>query len=334
MKNAHQNAHQHQLKTIIIGGAIILVGVAGFFIYQNRVFISDWFSSLSFAATTEYTALENAIDLTDSAKITLRATHPSLESRDDFNRNCDSHDEDVSILGCFTNNRIYIYNVTADALKGVRESTMSHELLHALWERLPDAEKSTVSKQLTDVYNDEKYHALLAADLELYPESERIDELHSRVGTEIADLPSDLETYYAKYFKDQDKIVSYYNSYIAPFNELENRAEALLAKYETMSAEIDEKTKAYYADAEKLSADIDEFNNCANTAGCFATDYAFRVARNALIARQDALSETYESLNNLIIECNKIADEYNDIAVRGKALESLINSNSIVEEIK
>ena len=329
-----KNTHQHQLKNIIIGVAIILTGVAGFLIYQNRVFISDWFSSLSFAATPEFSTIENAIDLTDSAKITLRATHPSLESRDDFNENCNSHDKGVSILGCFTNNRIYIYNVTNSTLKGVRESTMSHELLHALWERLPDAEKSTVTTQLTNVYNDEKYHDLLAADLELYPESERIDELHSRVGTEIADLPSELETYYAKYFKDQDKVVSFYDSYVAPFNELENRAETLLTKHEAMLAEIDEKTKAYQADFEKFSADVDEFNNCANTAGCYATDYAFRVARNALIARQNVLDEAYELISRLITECNKIADEYNDIAVRGKALEILINSNSIVEEIK
>lgn len=323
-----------QLKTIVIGGAIVLVGVAGFLIYQNRVFLSDWFSSLSFSASPEFNTLENAIDLTDSAKITLRATHPSLESRDDFNKSCDSHDAEISILGCFTNNRIYIYNVTSDNLNGVRESTMSHELLHAVWERLPESEKTTVTGWLTNLYNDEKYHNLLAKDLELYPESERVDELHSRIGTEIASLPSELETYYAKYFKDQDKVVSYYDSYVAPFNELENRAKELLEKYETMSVEIETKTKAYYADAEKLSADVDEFNNCANTAGCYATDYAFRVARNALVARRDALSEAYESLNNLIIECNKIADEYNDIAVRGKALESLINSNSTVEEIK
>ena len=323
-----------QLKTIIIGGAIVLVGIAGFFIYQNRVFLSDWFSSLSFSASPEFNTIENAIDLTDSAKITLRATHPELESRDDFNKSCDSHDAEISILGCFTNNRIYIYNVTSNNLKGVRESTMSHELLHAVWERLPDTEKSTISEQLTNVYNDEKYHALLAEDLELYPESERIDELHSRIGTEIADLPDDLETYYAKYFKDQDKVVSYYDSYIAPFNELETRAKELSEKLEAMSVEIDEKTKNYYADAEKLSADIDEFNNCANTAGCYATEYAFRVARNNLVARQGALGEVYENLNRLITDYNNLVEEYNDISIRGKTLESLINSNSTVEEIK
>lgn len=324
----------HQLRTIIIGAAIVLVGVIGFLIFENRIFLSDWFSSLSFSATAEFSTIENAIDLTDSAKITLRATHPSLESRDEFNKECDSHDEDVSILGCFTNNRIFIYNVTAESLKGIRGSTMSHELLHAAWERLPETEKNTVSNWLTNVYNDEKYHALLAENLETYPESERINELHSRIGTEIADLPSELETYYAKYFKNQDKIVSYYESYIAPFNELEKRAKELSIKLESMNAEIDEKTKSYYADAEKLSTDIDEFNNCASTAGCYATEYAFRIARNDLTARRDALEGVFENINNMINEYNNLVKEYNDIAVRGKTLESLINSNSMTEEIK
>ena len=324
----------HQLRTIIIGVAIVLVGVAGLLIYQNRIFLSDWFSGLSFSATPEFSTIESAVDLTDSGKIILRATHPSLESRDEFNKNCDSHDEEISVLGCYTNNRIYIYNVNSDSLKGIKESTLAHELLHAVWERMSSSEKNDLSLKLTDVYNDEKYHALLAKDLENYDDTNRLNELHSRIGTEIADLPSELETHYAKYFKNQDEIVGFYNSYITPFNELETKIKDLSAKLESMNTEIDEKTKSYYADAEKLSADIDEFNNCANTAGCYATEYAFRVARNDLIARRDALEGVYENINNMINEYNNLVKEYNDIAVRGKTLESLINSNSMAEEIK
>ena len=121
---------------------------------------------------------------------------------------------------------------------------------------------------------------------------------------------------------------------LTPFNELETKIKELSAKLESMNTEIDEKTKSYYADAEKLSADIDEFNNCANTAGCYSTEYAFRVARNALIARRDALEGIFESINNMINDYNNLVKEYNDIAVRGKTLESLINSNSMTEEIK
>ena len=324
----------HQLRTIIIGVAIVLVGVAGLLIYQNRIFLSDWFSGLSFSATPEFSTIESAVDLTDSGKIILRATHPSLESRDEFNKNCDSHDEEISVLGCYTNNRIYIYNVNSDSLKGIKESTLAHELLHAVWERMSSSEKNDLSLKLTDVYNDEKYHALLAKDLENYDDTNRLNELHSRIGTEITNLPSELETHYAKYFKNQDEIVSFYNSYITPFNELETKIKELSAKLESMNTEIDEKTKSYYADAEKLSADIDEFNNCANTAGCYSTEYAFRVARNALIARRDALEGIFESINNMINDYNNLVKEYNDIAVRGKTLESLINSNSMTEEIK
>lgn len=319
---------------IILGAAIVLVGVAGVLAYQNRTTISDWFSGFSYTATPEMSSLEQSIDLTGQGTLILHATHPSLEGRETFNSRCDSHDEKISILGCYVKNHIYLYDINEDELPGVRESTLAHELLHAAWERLSSSEKNNIAKNLTAVYNDEKYHDLLSEDLENYEDADRVDELHSRIGTEIKDLPEALESHYAKYFKNQDAVVDFYDGYITPFRELSKKIDELSAKIQSLDSEIEEKTKAYYAAAEQLSVDIDEFNNCANTSGCFASETAFRTKRNELVSRKASLDEEYESVNNKIKEYNKLIQEYNDSVVHGQTLESMINSNANVEEIK
>lgn len=322
------------LKLAVFALLIALAGVAGVLCYQNRILISDWFSGLSYSVTPEISALEESVNFTDSAKITLHATHPALEPRDDFNIHCDSHDSAVSILGCYVSNHIYLYNISAEGLSGVKESTLAHEFLHAVWDRLTDTEKNSLSEKLTEVYNNEEYHSLLAEDLEIYDESMRLEELHSRIGTEIANLPEELEKHYAKYFNDQDAVVAFYNSYITPFRELSEKIDELSSEMKRLDSEIDEKTKAYYAGAEQLSADIDEFNTCVNTSGCFATTSAANTKRSELLSRKASLDDEYTSINKLIEKYNALVTEYNESVLRGQTLESIINSNSSVKEIK
>lgn len=321
-------------KKIILGIAIILAGVAGVVVYQNRITISDWFSALSYSPTPEVSSLMDSIGLTGSAQSILRATHPSLNTSEEFNNYCDSHSQEISILGCYTKGRIYIYDIDEAELSGIKESTLAHELLHAVWERLSESEKTRLSALITEVYNDEQYNSLLAEDLETYPESERIDELHSRIGTEIVELPEELEKHYAKYFNDQDAIVLYYNDYIAPFRELSEKIEDLSNRITTLDQEIEAKTATYYADAEALSTQIDEFNNCANTSNCFSSNAEFAARRNELVNRKAELDNAFNEVNQLITERNNLAAEYNDSILRGQTLESVINSNAKVEEIK
>lgn len=321
-------------KKIILGVIIILAGVLGVLVYQNRITISDWFSGLSYTPSAEVSSIEESIGLTDSGKLILRATHPSLEQKDSFNEKCDSHDQEISILGCYTKNRIYLYDINEESLNGVKESTLAHELLHAVWERMSDSERNRISKYLTEVYDNEQYHSLLADDLTKYAESERMDELHSRIGTEIVELPAELEEHYAKYFKDQDALVMYFNDYITPFRELSEKIEELSTKLEELNQEIEEKTKTYYADAENLSHAIDEFNDCVKTSGCFASISAANSSRNELVAKKDELENVFNSINTLISQYNTLVSEYNDNILRGQNLENIINSNAKVEEIK
>lgn len=321
-----------QILRILPIAIVVVTGLLGLLAYQNRVYLTDLFLSFQYSASPELSSLENDLELTDSAGLILRASHPSLESREEFNILCDSHDEQISVLGCYTDRKIYIYNIEESELSGIKESTLAHELLHAVWARTPSSERDHISRLLAEVYNQQEYHDQLAEDLETYDDAERVDELHSRIGTEIANLPAELESHYAKYFKNQDKVVDFYENYITPFRELSEEIDNLSTELEKLNQEIEEKTPAYYKSAEKLSAEIDEFNNCARTSGCFTTEYAFNVRRNQLLASQSEIESAYEKLNKMINDYNKLVEEYNANVIRGETLESVINSNAKYEE--
>lgn len=314
-------------KSIITVLVVTVVTLLGLGFYFNRQAIFDFISANTYNPSPEISAIESRIKLTDGAKNVFRASRPSLESREAFNDHCDSYNAEVSILGCYTNGHIYLYNITSSELNGVIESTAAHELLHAEWERMSPAEKADISAAINNVYNDPKYHNLLAEDLATYDESERIEELHSRVGTEIADLPDVLESYYAKYFENQDLVVDFYNSYITPFRELSDELDNLSAQLEDLNKQIDEKTEIYKSRAEQLSNKIDQFNSCADTAGCFTTESAFYARRNELVAEQNTIDAMYEELNLLVNQYNAVVAEYNENVVRGENLDQMMNSN-------
>ena len=324
-------------KTVIVSfltvAIVALITALGLGFYFNRQRIFDSISANSYSPSAAIATIESKINFTDDGDLIFRASHPSLESRDNFNERCKSHNEEVSVLGCYTNGTIYLYNIEEPELNGIVESTAAHELLHAVWERTSQAEKSSISAALIDVYNDEKYHELLAEDLDSYADDERIEELHSRVGTEIATLPDVLEQHYAKYFKNQDLVVDYYNNYITPFRELSEEIDNLSSKLDELNTLIEQKTSAYYKYADDLSAKIDDFNQCAKTPNCFANDVSLFARRNTLVGEQNTLGDMYSELNQLINDYNLVVEEYNSNVLRGRTLEQAINSNKQVEKL-
>lgn len=324
--NRPQKAKQ-QAKIILLIAAIIAISYA----LLTFTDIKDIIKNIGYQAPAEVAGLVDKLPFTDKAKTIFYATRPALESRDDFNEHCDSHNVDISVLGCYSDNRIYLYNVDSAELPNVVESTATHELLHAAWERLNIFEKTAVEYELEKVYQSNQN--LLSGDLELYDTEDRMDELHSRIGTEIADLPESLERHYAKYFTDQDAVVALYNSYHEPFEKLKTEIEELSKQLEAAKLDIDTRTKDYYQKTEDLNKRIDEFNNCADTTGCFSSYATFNARRRELVAEQSALEVVYNNINSAINDYNTKVTEYNNNILRSETLENMINSNAPVEDI-
>lgn len=308
---------------------LAIIGISTIYL-ANFTSLNDRISTLFYSAPAEVTALEDKIDFTEPATYTFRATRPSLESREQFNESCRSHNADISVLGCYTGGRIYIYDIKTPELSGIIESTAAHEFLHAAWDRLPESEKNTVSTYLNQVYAEHK--DALSEDLSNYDAADQLDELHSRIGTQIADLPEYLERYYASYFKDQDKIVAYYNNYIKPFNEIKSQMESLKEELDTLKSQIDADTNDYYSRSQVLSSAIDEFNACANQAGCFASVSEFNNRRAELTDEQNEVEELYNSISAKVDSYNQKVEAYNDNILRTEQLQDVINSNARVNQ--
>ena len=308
---------------------LAIIGITTIYL-ANFTGIQDRISSLFYTPSADIAALENEIDFTDSATYTFRATHPSLEGRDQFNESCRSHNADISVLGCYTGGRTYIYDIKSSELAGITESTAAHEFLHAAWDRLSESEKSTVSQYLNQVYAE--HHDELSEDLSNYDDADQLDELHSRIGTQIADLPEYLEKYYSSYFKDQNKIVAYYNNYIKPFNEIKSQMESLKEELDTLKSQIDADTNDYYSRSQALSSAIDEFNACANQAGCFASVSEFNNRRAELTDEQNEVEELYNNISAKVDSYNQKVEAYNDNILRTEQLQDVINSNAKVNQ--
>ncbi len=318
-------------KKIASAICIVIILACGAYLLLQQDFMKDRLKAWTFKPSAEVAKVEEKLNLTDDGKLIFHASEPVLEQQDDFNKHCESHEKEISILGCYTNRKIYLYDIKTDELPGVVESTAAHELLHAIWERLSASEQNTIQSKLDQVYKDN--FNLLSKDLEIYNASEQDEELYVRAATQIANLPKELEEHYARYFNDQDAVVAYYDSYITPFRKLEKEMEDLEKELKDLGVKIDQETAEYETRANNLSTAVDEFNNCANTVNCFSSQYAFNTRRNELLAEQSAIDALYEQLSSDINSYNQKVEKYNNNLLRTKELENVINSNSDPDEI-
>ena len=324
-----KNNKKYLISLVAMG--IIFVALAVFVI--NREWIFDFWRGVGYEPSAELSGMRDNLTLTDRGKFLFNASRPELKGRDDFNEMCRSdEDTETAVLGCYTDKTIYVYDIVDEELKGIRELTLAHELLHAVWARMSEAEKKGLRNDLAQVLKENE--DALRKEIENYESSDREEELYVRAGTEIKDLPEKLEKHYADVFQNQDRIVEFYNSYIEVFRKLEAEMDSLMAEMEEIEAKVEQKSEEYKQKTEDLDHEIDVFNNCANTAGCFTSEWQFRTRRNELLAKSQALSVLYDEIDGLINKYNEDVEKYNNDVLHNNRLIKIVNSNEVVEEIE
>ncbi|MBQ3474094.1 hypothetical protein IJH24_01545 [Candidatus Saccharibacteria bacterium] len=309
----------------------ILFVVLAVVIVLNRQVIIDFVRGGFYKPTAEMEQIRYDLNLTSKGELIFNASKPELSTREDFNEKCRAEDEVSAILGCYTEQAIYVYNIDDKELDGILELTTAHELLHAVYERMNVWERDGLKDLLEKVYAENR--EALGEEVNLYDSVEQLEEIYVRAGTEIKKLPEELEKHYAGIFKDQDKVVSFYDKYIKVFREIEDEFEFLEKEMNELNVEIDTKTADYEDGVTVLNKDIDEFNNCANTMGCFNSDYEFYVRRNELVSRQTELQTLYDEIDELINQYNSDVEKYNKNVIRNDNLQNMINSYERVEEL-
>jgi hypothetical protein len=334
-KQAVETKKKHIFWRFILPSLLVIGAFAAYF-FIDFTKLSDRFAGMSFSPTPEMTQLMTDLSLTDKAAIITKASHPMLQTRQEFNESCASYNIEIAVLGCYVKGRIFIYDINHPGLEGIRQSTLAHEVLHAAWDRLSFDEQNRLSPALEMVYNE--HLDTLGPRLEKYPAANRLDELHSIIGTEINVFPIDphyadiLSRHYDRYFQNRAKVVAYYLQYADMFAELRAEADRLDTEIADYKRRIDEYTDQYQADASALNARIRRFNECADIHGCY-TPSTFEAERRAIIAEQNRLNNLYAEIARLVEECNVLVDQYNANASHANELSRSMNSNSPLDGI-
>ncbi len=311
----------------IIAGVLFALAVA---IFYNRQTIIDRIAAWRFEPSAAISQMATDSGMSNGGKLYFYASQPQLDDSDEFNQNCSQKEMQSIVLGCYAAQRIYIYNVTDERIAGVKTVTAAHEMLHAAYDRLSSNEREKVGKMLEDQLaktTDQNILDLIKVYDDIEP-GQRLNELHSIFGTEVANLAPELETYYKKYFDNRGKVVNEAVKYQSVFDQLKSQQDALSAKLTSEKAEIDSLTRAYEADYAQLSNDIDTFNTRAKTQGGFASQAEFEVARAGLQARQRQLDDDATTINVKIAAYNAGVDSLNALGVEAEKLQNNLNSHS------
>lgn len=321
-----KTAHGFSVKGLILFLAIAGIIAVVYYCINNQA-MQDYFTSLGYEPTPELDGIISDDEYTSDGKLILYASRPELQEPEDFNATCytERDSKNSSVLGCYKDRKIYVYNITDKELEGIRETVLAHELLHAVWDRMSNKDRKNLEDDLENAYqaNLDSLHDHMKG----YTSEEYFDELHSIIGTQLpaSAISTDLADHYAKYFANRNKIVSFYGQYNGKFEELEKNASELAGQIDEKRAEIETKTAQYQADATALSRDIEVFNRRANS-GDFASQADFQAERSELLNRQERLNADYEALSALINETNDIIEQYNNNVAASNKLYDTVNS--------
>ena len=263
--------------------------------------IADQIAVWNFEPSAEVAGYVERSTMTPQGEFLFYASSPQVNAQDEFDAICSSDEEGVGTLGCYlpASGAIHLYDITDERLDGMEEVIASHEMLHAAWARMGDEEREAISPLL------EQQATAMAGDpafverMDFYARSEpgeRLNELHSILGTEVAELDPRLEQHYADLFTDRQQLVGLYAVSNQVFVDLESQANALVAELEALGDSIESDYASYTAGFDQLDADVAAFNVRAD-AGDFSSQRQFNRERDALLQRQNDLEALYASIS-------------------------------------
>lgn len=307
---------------------VAVLGMLGAAVFYRQLLI-DGYHYLTFQPSPGVTQLAEATTMKGWGKFYYLSARPQLESAAAFNADCRQQEPGSAVLGCYRTpgGNIFIYDVTNDELSGIREVTAAHEMLHAAYDRLSAAQKNRLTPLLEQAYRDNASPELRER-MSYYERAEpgaRINELHSIVGTEMKQLPSELERYYGQYFARRQTVVSLYERYQAVFERLQKQADQLQQETTRERTQLDADIQAYEAAVGQLNRDVEAFNRRAEN-GDFSSQGAFDAERQQLMARSSALGQREAVLKNRITAYNEKVDRLTALGEQAEKLNNSIDS--------
>ena len=310
---------QPKLTALLVLLLLALGGVA-----LNRQAIYDWWQLRGYAAPSPVSALAEQDTMTPYGRKVFYVNHPSLDDKTAFNRLCpNSSKEQTIVLGCYHGDQtgIFVLSVNDPRLDGVEQVTAAHEMLHAAYDRLGSADKEKVNKMLQDYYDHDLHDQRIIDTINAYRKSEPndvINEMHSIFGTEIAALPTGLETYYKRYFNDRSKVAGYAATYQSAFTSREATLKSLAGELGSLKQQIEAGKSDLDAKASRIneeqkrilalrSSDVAAYN--AAVPGYNALIDAYNAEVAAVNQKLDRYEQLRQQYNSLVLEQNDLVNE-------------------------
>ncbi len=309
---------------------LLAIPVMGVLAYLYGGVAIDAVKAAQYTPTSQLQTAEQRIALTARGQQIFYATAPAIQDKAEFNASCQSAERTAAILGCYYQDRIYLYNIQNAELDGTLEVTAAHEMLHAAYHRLNYFERQRIDAMVEQQYQRVKDQPEISQLMQYYAKSEpgaELDELHSILGTTISDISPELEQYYARYFTDRAGIVALNAKYTAVFSDLSRQADELQTQIDAESAALKTTLATYEADLEQLNLDIESFNARAGGGG-FTSQSEFSVALAGVQRRVSAMNARQSALNTQINAYNDMVERLNKIAVHVHTLNQSINGVS------
>lgn len=320
-----------------LSGSIVtgLVGIftlliAGWLILNHQYALDQW-NVWQYQPSAQIATIASRDDMSDKGKFYFYTSHPAVESAQAFNANCQRQEATSAILGCYSLQKIHIYNVTNSQLDGIEEVTAAHETLHAVWDRMSLSDQQSVGILLEAAYQKINDPALKDR-MAYYDRAEPGDhdnELHSILGTEVANVGPALEAHYAQYFNNRSQVVALHTSYQQVFDSNAAQADALKAELTTLGSDLNANIVQYNTSTAALNADSDALRNSASLVDRTnaAAVNQFNATRQSLINRINQLETLRATIGAKEATYNSDLDQYNKLAVRSNQLEQSIDSS-------
>ena len=282
----------------------------------NRQYVRDWYVVHTTDPQPAAAKLMPQLSLTGTADFLYKASQTNVLGSSQFNSACSSVSREHSIvLGCYTNQRIYVYDVTDPRLSGVQEVTAAHELLHAAYDRMSLAEKNRINKELeqaVSAISDPRLTETLAEYKKTEP-GQIDNELHSILGTEYKVLPQGLEQHYSKYFIDRAKIVAFSDTYQKRIKENNAQIRAYDLQRENLKTQISSVEQQIASSESQLNIRQQQLVKLRSSNVSAYNDQV--PGFNALVARY----------NTLVNKATELTKEYNQIVKLRNSLSTDLN---------
>lgn len=328
--NKHQKQYIQQgkskLSTLITLLVMVVIAVG---LLTNETRLLDWYHLRGYAPASNVVALANDTTMTAYARHMFYLNKPQiLSSVTSFRAYCPEN-KDTIVLGCYHSgeNGIYVYNVPDPSLAGVQQVTAAHEMLHASYARLSNHDRTVINSELLDYSKHGLTDPSVKADIKIYQQTEPssvTDEMHSLFGTEIANLPAPLESYYTRYFHNRSKIVTYQQQYQAQFTKRQATIASDDNQLKDLKANIQIQQDSVDSQLAQITSDRARINSYASS-NQIATYNAAIASFNAEI---DAYNRAVQKLKDQIDGYNQLVAARNLIAGQLTTLDKALDTRT------